>query len=75
MGDHVLMVPAKMSGKIKNAFASCKPRGKGVKTFTVPLLLTMRHRMRHLSRLQQALHGNGCVRLCLTVSLQQATPG
>ena len=43
MGDHVLMVPAKMSGKIKNAFASCKPRGKGVKTFTVPLLLTMRH--------------------------------
>ena len=40
------MVPAERSGgEIKNAFASCKPRGKGVKTFTVPLLLTVRPRI------------------------------
>ena len=50
-----------------------KQEAKALKSFAVPLLLTA-HMRRHLSRLRQALHGNGCVRLCLE-NVQQATPG
>ena len=54
------------AGNQKTPLPLANQEAKALKSFAVPLLLTA-HMRRHLSRLRQALHGNGCVRLCLNV--------